>query len=260
MQVIILSLALIGLISCGKPGYATRYWDCCKPSCSWPEHAGDYEGGKDIKQKNNKARMCSRKTGKEISFAEDTWAKSACDGGDATTCLDQMPIIVSDTLAYGYAATPTSGESVCGKCFKFTFDGKGHWENGYGHSLLAGKQMIVIATNVGHDVEGGQFDVMIPGGGVGLFDGCAGIFSGDMGRQYGGLLSDCEDEVGYELSDKEIYEKRKSCLINKCKTVFSNVPAAVEGCLFHATWMEAAGNPSFTYEPTECPKELSDKY
>ena len=257
---IILLLAVIGLSLSANAGYATRYWDCCKPSCSWPEHAGDYTNNLDVKKKNNKARMCSKKNGTDIDFAVDTWAVSACDGGDATTCLDQMPIIINDTLAYGFAATPSSGESLCGKCFKLTFDGKGHWENGYGHSLLKGKEMIVISTNIGHDVQGGQFDVMIPGGGVGAFNGCEGIFTGDMGKQYGGLLSDCEEEVGYDLTPKEIYAKRKSCLINKCKTVFSDVPVAEEGCLFHATWMEAAGNPSFTYEQCDCPQELIDKY
>ena len=36
-----------------------------------------------------------------------------------------------------------------------------------------GKRMIVQATNIGADVEETQFDLMIPGGGVGLFGtGC----------------------------------------------------------------------------------------
>ncbi len=240
-----------------KEGFATRYWDCCKPSCSWPEHAGDYTNGLDVKQKNNKARMCT-KDQKVIDFAEDTWAKSACDeGGYATTCLSQMPIIVNDNLAYGYAATPAGSDS-CGRCFKLTFDGTGHWETTKGHKLLKGKVMIVIGTNVGHDVAGGQFDIMIPGGGVGMFNGCAGIFSGDMGKTYGGLLSDCEESIGYDLGEDELYTKRKECLTQKCKSTFSG--AAQEGCLFHATWMEAAGNPNLDYEETECPQILKDNY
>ena len=34
-----------------------------------------------------------------------------------------------------------------------------------------GKHLIVMSNNVGYDVAGGQFDVMIPGGGFGIFDG-----------------------------------------------------------------------------------------
>ena len=52
--------------------------------------------------------------------------------------------------------------------------------------MLRGTKLVVMASNSGYDVAGGQFDVMIPGGGVGLFNGCAQIFgSGNMGAQYG---------------------------------------------------------------------------
>ena len=41
-----------------------------------------------------------------------------------------------------------------------------------------------MASNIGYAVSGGQFDIMIPGGGVGLFKGCASIFgTGNMGAQ-----------------------------------------------------------------------------
>ena len=74
-----------------------------------------------------------------------------------------------------------------------------------------------MPSNIGYDVGGGQFDIMIPGGGVGQFNGCAQILGSNLGKTYGGLLSDCEDEVGWNGSDEEIYEKRKSCLTQKCK-------------------------------------------
>ena len=38
-----------------------------------------------------------------------------------------------------------------------------------------------MASNIGYDVARGQFDVMIPGGGVGLFNGCADILGWTMG-------------------------------------------------------------------------------
>ena len=38
------------------------------------------------------------------------------------------------------------------------------------------KKLVIKTANVGYDVAGGQYDVMIPGGGAGLFNGCAQIF------------------------------------------------------------------------------------
>jgi hypothetical protein len=78
-----------------------------------------------------------------------------------------------------------------------------------------------------------------------------------MGAQYGGLLSDCESEVGYAGNVKD---KRKECLTNKCKSVFSSNKQAQEGCLFLANWMEAAGNPKTEYKEVECPSALKNKY
>ena len=96
---------------------------------------------------------------------------------------------------------------------------------------------------------------MIPGGGVGLFNGCAGLFSGNMGATYGGLLSDCENEVGW---DGDLLTKRKQCLQKKCE-IFSQSNAK-QGCLFLANWMQAAGNPTLDYEPTSCPSALTSKF
>ena len=63
---------------------------------------------------------------------------------------------------------------------------------------------------------------MIPGGDVGLFNGYVNILGNNLGKQYGGLLVDCEDEVGYNADNQTIYEKRKSCLTNKCNPEFSD--------------------------------------
>ena len=95
---------------------------------------------------------------------------------------------------------------------------------------------------------------MIPGGGVGIYNGCSGFGWGNMGAQYGGLLSDCETSSGYDASTY------KSCLTQKCNSVFSNNSKAKEGCLFLATWMEAAGNPNHNYREVECPAQLLNKY
>ena len=101
----------------------------------------------------------------------------------------------------------------------------------------------------------GQFDVMIPGGGYGIFNGCSQRMGwGSQGSQYGGLLDECEKETGYNAN------KYQSCLTEKCNKSFSSDPEAKEGCLFLATWMNAAGNPLLDYKEVECPKELKDRY
>jgi hypothetical protein len=52
--------------------------------------------------------------------------------------------------------------------------------------------MIVKLTNTGSDVACNQFDLMIPGGGVGLFNACSRQWgTNDLGGQYGGFLAAC---------------------------------------------------------------------
>ena len=229
-------------------GFASRYWDCCKPSCSWSSNAGN----------GNEARQCDR----SMNLISDYNAASMCDGGPSTTCLSQIPFVLDGCPEVGYAfgAVPGAGPNVCGRCFLVEFTGQGKYETKKNHQMLKGKKLVVMASNIGYDVAGGQFDVMIPGGGVGLFNGCASIFgSGNMGAQYGGLLSDCENEVGWGGDDNTIYTRRKECLEKKCKN-FSNNAQAQEGCLFLANFLEAAGNPLHTFREVECSAVLKDKY
>ena len=223
----------------GQQGFATRYWDCCMPHCAWPEHGGA-------------AKTCDAKGKTPIGNNSG----SICSGGQGTTCTSQIPIIVSDKLAYAFAATP-GNDATCGKCFALTFTGQGKYETKANHQALKGKTLVVMASNIGYDVQGGQFDIMIPGGGVGAFNGCANMGWGDQGAQYGGLLSKCEDEVGY---DGDLLNKRKECLKEKCNKSFANDTQAKEGCMFLATWMEAAGNPNHTYKEVECPQALKAQF
>ena len=229
-------------------GFASRYWDCCKPSCSWSNNAGA----------GNEARQCDA----QMNIISNPNESSMCDGGRSTTCLSQIPFTIKgcDNLGFAFGAVPGAGPNVCGRCFLLSFTGQGKYETKLNHQKLAQKKLVVMASNIGYDVAGGQFDIMIPGGGVGLFNGCANILGNNMGAQYGGLLSDCENEVGWSGSDDDIYRKRKECLSNKCKTVFANKANAKAGCLFQAEFMEAAGNPLHTFEEIECPQVLKDKY
>jgi len=146
-------------------------------------------------------------------------------------------------VSYGYIAVPNP---TCGQCYHIQFTGQGqHNPNDPGSRAIAGKHMIVKVTNTGGDVQSNQFDVMIPGGGVGQNpDACAaqwGIDPSDLGATYGGFLGECGGS----------HEARKQCVRNKC----SLLPAGPvrDGCHWFVDWYEVADNPKFRYEPVECP-------
>ena len=160
-----------------KDGYATRYWDSCKPHCAWEGKGGPV------------ARTCHADGSKA-----GTGEASACDGGPAGTCTDQTPQIVNDTIAYAFAATPGGGND-CGKCYMLTFKGTGasatNTPTDSHHRKIKGKHLIVMANNIGYDVNHNQFDLMIPGGGPGAFNGCGKMGISCAGAQYGGFLTSC---------------------------------------------------------------------
>lgn len=228
----------------GCSGYATRFWDCCKPHCGW-------EGN--LPEGVNALPSCN------ISNAPlaDLSSASSCEGGDAHTCYGLTPFSISDDLAYGYAAT-SSGD-VCGRCFQLQFTGESFNSPGDpGSAALAGKTMIVQAINIGYDVSNGQFDLLVPGGGVGAFNACSnqwGIPANELGAQYGGLLAACKQDIGWNASHGEY----KSCLIERCNSVFGSrgLDTMQEGCLWYANWFEAADNPSLKFKEVGCPAELS---
>ncbi|OQO11944.1 hypothetical protein B0A48_03671 [Cryoendolithus antarcticus] len=150
-------------------GITTRYWDCCKASCSWP----------------GKASVSS--------------PVALCDKNDSP---------LSD---YNTQLTFTS-------------------------TSIAGKKMIVQATNTGSDLGQGQFDLAIPGGGVGIFNACTdewGAPASGWGAQYGGISS------------------------NTCSTL----PSALQsGCGFRfGDWFEGADNPAVDWKKVTCPKAITDK-
>ena len=227
----------------GGNGWATRYWDCCKPSCSWQENAG-----------GNPAKQCTHK-GKNPST--DWGGGSICSGGGLMTCTSQIPFTVDGCteMGFAFAAVPASNGGQCGKCFQLTFTGKGKYSTDANHTAIKGKKLIIMVTNVGHDVEQGQFDIMIPGGGVGAFDGCSNAMGwGNQGERYGGLLSDCEKSSNYKPT------ATLSCLKEKCNSSFGSDSEAKQGCLFLAEFMHAAGNPLHEYVEVECPDVLKQKY
>jgi hypothetical protein len=134
-----LAAALVGSSTAqvSGSGKTTRYWDCCKPSCSW----------------SGKASVSASVTtcDKNDQPLSDMNAASGCNGGPAFMCSSQSPWIVSDDLAYGFAAVNIAGgteNSWCCACYELTFTS----------GSIAGKKMIVQATNTGGDLGDNQFD------------------------------------------------------------------------------------------------------
>jgi len=271
-----------------SPGWATRYWDGCKPHCSWLGNIVDIQNPKPW---NGICKNCD-KNNKEIStYYEDPknsdwWASylsvpSSCDGGSTYACWDMAPIAINDTLAYGFAAmNPEIAE--CGTCYQLEFDGYWYDEPAMPrptHRAIKGKKIIVMASNIGGDVmynvtmkngkKGTQFDIMIPGGGVGAFNSFSdqlGLTVADMGVGFGGLLSNCIEgglaEMGIrDGSHRATLEQWQECLRNECNRVFNGKAKELyNGCMWHVDWLMAADNPTLYYTKVECPKYLKDKY
>jgi hypothetical protein len=214
-------------------GWASRYWDCCKPHCAWSENTSA-----------GQMRMCSQSN----APLGDSNAQSACEGGPAFMCWNMAPWAVSENLAYGYTATPYGGAD-CGKCYQLDFTGEGqHNAADKGSVAIAGKTMIVQAINTGGDVGGGQFDILVPGGGVGAHDACTRQWgTSDLGQQYGGFVSGCGVD--------------RDCVAQMCLDTFSNsgMEDLLAGCLFYVEWFEVANNPKVRYQQVPCPSELTSR-
>lgn len=227
-------------------GYATRYWDCCKAHCGWPAN---------VNPATEPLRSCDKD---DASLGANYTVPSACQAladDSAYTCYDMAPWAVDDQLAYGFAAVPASGD-ICGRCYRLDFDGTGHHNaQDPGSVALAGKTMIVQATNIGFDVGGGQFDILIPGGGVGLFDACSfqwDVDTAELGATYGGFMTHCQQQVGGD------HQQLKQCVLARCAAVFDE-PGLAElaaGCAWYVNWYEVADNPNLRYQEVPCPPAL----
>ncbi|KAL8671961.1 MAG: hypothetical protein Q9168_003557 [Polycauliona sp. 1 TL-2023] len=206
------SASVVSAVAASGSGTTTRYWDCCKPSCSWTQPG-----------LTSTVKTCDIN---DKPLAGGVTAQSGCQaGGTAFMCSDQSPWAVSATLAYGFAAVTASNPTCC-QCYKLTFTSDGP---------AKGKTMIVQATNTGNDVSQTQFDLAMPGGGFGQFDGCSKEWkatSDVWGAQYGGPDS------------------------NQC----SKFPAALQkGCGFRWDFMGGQSNPNVNYETVACPAEIVAK-
>ncbi len=206
----------------GENGFATRYWDCCKPSCGWTANASNPVDSCDINDRN---------------IGVNDGDRNGCEGGTAFTCHSWAPWALSDKLSYGFAAF---NGAQCGTCYQVRFSGSS--SRGTPTPGIDGKQMVVQVTNIG-GIEGNQFDILIPGGGVGAMNGCSTQWgSSDLGVQYGGFRSTCGANAG--------------CIRNMCQNAFGDSPELMAGCDWYIDWLQMADNPDIRYAPIECPAEI----
>lgn len=91
--------------------------------------------------------------------------------------------------------------------------------------------MVVQSTNTGGDLGSNHFDFLMPGGGLGLFDGCTSQFGGIPGAQYGGISTRDECEQMPDMLK--------------------------DGCYWRFDWFNNADNPDLTFEQVQCPDELT---
>jgi len=222
--------------------WTTGYWDCCKPSCSWP-------GKGNV---SSPTLSCDATTGEKL---EDANVASVCGGGSAASCADNQPFQVSENLSMGFAAVAVSGshgltgDTNCGQCFELRFVDQQHPTGNWGgaHPDLVDKTMIVQVTNIGYDVEGDHsFDIQIPGAGQGIFDdGCL--------RQYSGYASgdfDCDNNYG-GCNEK-----------SGCSRLPSNLRAGCEWRYDWYHWLKRGGqtnNPWVHFRRVRCPYQLVER-
>jgi hypothetical protein len=231
----------------GCPGYATRYWDCCKAHCGWDGNVPDAV---------TPLSSCNQAN---VSQGGNYGAPSSCTnpGAEAShTCYDLSPWAVNDDLAYGFSAVPANGD-ICGRCYQLEFLGTSHeGANDPGSQALQGKTMIVQAINIGFDVGGGQFDVLIPGGGVGAFNACSaqwGAADGELGPDYGGVLLQCKQEQNFNGT----LASYKACVAEACAALFDGGKGDLAaGCQWFIDWFEVADNPNLVYQEVQCPAAI----
>jgi hypothetical protein len=168
--------------------------------------------------------------------------QSGCTNGTAYECYDFAPWYDSSTnMSYGFAAY--NGAS-CGTCFQLQFTGQGH--NSPAKPAVAGMQMIVQVINIG-GLETGQFDLLIPGGGVGAMTaGCTAQWGNvDLGATYGGFLTTCNGDV--------------ACVRTRCQSVFNGKSGLLAGCSWFTDCFQGADNPVVIYKQVTCPSQLTSK-
>ncbi|KAG5870282.1 hypothetical protein JTB14_010131 [Gonioctena quinquepunctata] len=197
-------------------GRTTRYWDCCKPSCSWSENLSD--------KTKTPATSCAADGVTKV----DKGSMSGCDGGPAFMCSNQNAFVINSTLAYGFAAASFMGGAdthLCCSCMLLTFGGELEG---------TGKKMVVQVTNTGSDLYQNHFDIAIPGGGFGIFNQ--------------GCNNQWDTETNPWVDDNGSVVERSQCSMLP--------ESLQQGCQFRFDWMQGSSNPPVEFQQVQCPAEL----
>jgi hypothetical protein len=102
----------------------------------------------------------------------------------------------------------------------------------FDHPALKGKEMIVQATNTGYDLSNNHFDIAMPGGGQGIFQGCSIQYVNYQGGATYGGISNARD----------------------CHRLPRHL---VSGCLWRFNWFMNADNPKIFFREVTCPDVLT---
>ena len=139
----ILVVNQLSLIHAAKFARTTRSWNCCKPSCSWP----------DIANITNPVTSCDRDNFPLQDYAQISSCDKPLDGG-AFSCADQQPWQIDDKTSYGFAAAQIIGEDRnewCCACFNLTFTS----------GRLFNRTMVVQATSLTSPTDADIFDIYV---------------------------------------------------------------------------------------------------
>ena len=223
----------------------TRYFDGCKASCAWSGNVGETVSGP--------VTTCSNEfeDGAQV-VNEDPDLKNVCGGGGnepaeggsvAYECVDRVPFTDDSSQRYAFAAA----NSRCCECYELTFldksvDGEGNVCEGCSSydGSLAGETVIIQVINTGGDLGPLQFDLQIPGGGFGIFNGVAGNESPN-----GPALFPDSDEAAWDERYGGVSE-REQC--------YDLPPPVVDGCLWRFDSLGNADNPGVSYKRVKCGK------
>ena len=178
-----------------------------------------------------------RSCNKDGSIA-DANSKSICNGGGgagvAYTCVEQMPFEENGVL-FAFAA---SNEPFCCSCYELTLT----------TTALQGRKLIVQVTNRGGPAK--NFDILIPGGGFGDFNGCASN-PGDPAYPNDNSNGDPQFSAPYRAWGARFGGVSS---IADC----DSMPAEVRpGCLFRFNEYQGADNPRADYRRVQCPDQLT---
>lgn len=194
----------------------------------------------------------------EIFRIDIPWAASSCDGGPAFTCTDQLPWVDGDTL-YGYVANQDTGDkSDCGTCYELELDGSAHG------GVRRGVVQVTNKGGMGTDgAKKAVFDLLVPGGGFGDYDGCRDVPGWRVYQGDGGVCSASGDTA-------ECWRYGGFGSVSHCASSFPGDPKSRQACedvlfgVFPPGWGGSGfvprGNVNVARRRViDCPAELTDK-